>query len=188
MFKPGIQSKGHNTTAYFPPSFPFLSNHRLAIASPTYPDEETPWAEQRIKGVEYKYRPMLAKKSVRIQVQLMKTLSPAIGELQNFLKIMRGHRVINESLLISFGFILSRCDPAEVADLVEDLLSEVQIKRPSSFYDQVDMNADLSGKSDVLHHLLLWVIWEEYGPFFRAVESLGFTVEQRGMEMETNLV
>ena len=90
------------------------------------------------------------------------------------------------TVLKAIGAIFARCDPAEVADLVEELLSEVQIKRPSSVYDQMDMDADLSGKPEVLNQLVRWVIWEEYSPFFRELASLGTMAERQEAGTETD--
>jgi hypothetical protein len=136
-------------------------------------------AEKQINGRTFKVEPLLATRAIRLQARLFRLAGPAISRLGD---IMQGYGTdkteeqkmqSNVAAMAAFSAIFADTDPDELAMLIQELVETAQLKRPSGTYDMVDMDGDLTGHSQDLIPLVVFVLREQFGDFFSGLLELG---------------
>lgn len=137
-------------------------------------------AEKKIGKRTFRAEPLLARDAIVLQARLIKFMGGAAERLP---QIIAGFQKgasdgAKDSARVAAIAAITDCfakvEPEAVADLMSDIVSGVQVKRPSGTYDPCDLDGDFSG-TDMkdLMPVILFALSETYGDFFAVALASG---------------
>lgn len=133
----------------------------------------------RSGGRTFKVEPMLATEAIRLQARLLKVIGGAIDRLPVVFAGYGDHASAeakeksNVAAIAAFGDIFCKGDPEEMTSLVKDIVEIAMVKRPSGAYEQVDLDGDFTGHLNEAFDLAVFVLREQFGPFFSGLLARG---------------
>ena len=78
----------------------------------------------------------------------------------------------NHAAAMAFSSIFADTDPDELAELIQEVAELAMIQRPSG-YDKLDFDGDMTGHSQDLIPLVVFVLKEQFGDFFSGLLGIG---------------
>lgn len=136
-------------------------------------------AEKKINGRIFRVGQTLATETLILKARLLKVLGPAgerLGDVFAGLGTNASEDAkakANAAAIGALASIFAESDPRAVAMLVKDVVEIAQIRRPSGDYGPVDLDGDFTEhKGDILP-VAVWVLREEFGPFFSGLQENG---------------
>lgn len=136
-------------------------------------------AEKKIKGKTYKIGEVLATDAIRLQAKLLKVVGTGVERLPTIFagygkdKSPEAKEKSNGAAVAAFTDIFVKGDPDEMTNLVKQIVEMAQVKRDSGVYEDVDMDGDFTGNLSGMMELVVFVLKETYGDFFRGVLANG---------------
>lgn len=141
-------------------------------------------AEKTIGDRQYRSTPLLATQAILLQARLLKVVGPGLSHLK---AIMNKGGDEDEGAkekaatiaLEAFGEIVASADPVVVVGLIRDLVSTVEVRRPSGDYDPCDIDGDfVDDQRKYVYPVAVFAIQEQFGDFFGALPGIGSLVKR----------
>jgi hypothetical protein len=136
-------------------------------------------AEKKINGRLFKTEPLLATQSMLLKARLLKILGPAVPKLVEAFqarvedKSAEGEQRSNLAALAAFSEIFTGVEPEVLAGLVKDICEIAQIRRDNGQYFPLDFDGDMTGHDGDVPALVIWVLTEQFGSFFKGLPAFG---------------
>lgn len=131
-------------------------------------------AEQNINDRTFKVQRMLATQALILQGRLLKAFGPAIAKLGDLLKSKSDEENgTTPAAMAALGEVFARLDPHEYASLVGDIIRVAQIRRANGVYMPADLDGDFSETPRDIIPVVMFVLKEQYGDFFKGLPGAG---------------
>jgi len=129
-------------------------------------------AEKKFGGRTFRVVPMLATGAIVLQARVMAAAGPALSSLGDVFAGMDKdasedvRSAANAAAIGAFARIFASAKPDELAGLIRDIVETAQIRRDSGDYHPVDFDGDFTDHPGDVYPVLVWVLREQFGPFF----------------------
>ncbi len=139
----------------------------------------TRFSEKKFGNRTFRVEPMLATKALVMQARLFRMAGPAIDRLPEILRGVGANKSDEERqaagahAISAFADIFSRTDPAELADMIRELIELAEVKRPSGSYEGVTLDGDFTNEKEDIIPVVVWVAQEQFGDFFSGLQGIG---------------
>ncbi|RLQ87088.1 phage tail assembly chaperone [Notoacmeibacter ruber] len=129
-------------------------------------------AEKKFGKLHLRTQDMLAKDALLLNARLMRHAAPV---LTNFRAIVAGYgeganevdkAASDAAAMKAIGAILDSLQPADMVELMADILGLAEVKAENGKFEQVDMDTDFSTEKGQIIPAILWILQEQLGDFF----------------------
>ena len=131
-------------------------------------------AEKKIGNRTFKTEPVLATQALLLQARVFRILGPGLARFGDIMRARtEGNEGTGAAIVAAFAEVFTKADPAEVVNMLSDVIGMAQIKRPSGIYENCDMDGDFTGHQKDVYPVALFVLKEQLGDFFTGLPEVG---------------
>ncbi|MDO9417036.1 phage tail assembly chaperone [Pararhizobium sp.] len=136
-------------------------------------------ADKKINGRTFKFAPMLALEALVLQARLLRVVGKGISRLPEIFggrtegASVKDKAKADAAAIAALSDIFTQSEPAELANLIKDIVEKTSMLRPSGDYESVDLNADFSDSLGDIIPVVVWVLKEQFGSFFSGALANG---------------